>query len=84
MATDITKYTGQFSGLMATERTRSEIILFSFELDLTVLVRLPIEQHWRPLGVSLAFEPFLCDKECSASRRNPSKTSHQNGQKLAS
>jgi hypothetical protein len=45
IATDIAQYTGQCSGLTATERTRSEIILFSFELDLTVLVRLLIEQR---------------------------------------
>jgi hypothetical protein len=63
MVSDNAQYTGQSSGLIATEHTRIEIILFSIEFDLTVFVQPLTEQRPRALGVSLACGNLSCDKE---------------------
>jgi hypothetical protein len=55
LASDITKYTGQYSSTMASERIETAIFLFSFEIDPIRRSNCFFDQQWRAPGVCLAF-----------------------------
>jgi hypothetical protein len=55
-------YTGECSGVVASERGSGTTILFSFERGLNLRADRLFAKHWRPSGICLAFGPSLCDK----------------------